>query len=150
MLSLLVNYSLYWSIYRRPDMVLAYSTKTPNNSVLFITAPTNFVKLLFFCRVYYLLQIISVLKVLFFVVGQMFNLAVYYKLGNKGVYYGRELGVKNLPIVTTFPYNVLSYHPQYIGSLMSMISFMITFYSPALCNYCLTWCGLISTTMMLE
>ena len=146
MLSLFVNYSLFWSIYRRPIWFLR----------------NHLITLFYFLRAYQLCQVIILLpgvlfiadyiclKVFFFVVGQLFNLAVYYKLGNKGVYYGRELGVKNLPIVNTFPYNVLPYHPQYIGSLLSMISFMMTFYSPALWNYCFTWCGLISTTMMLE
>ena len=53
-----------------------------------------------------------------FLVGQLLNAAIYSAIGKAGVYYGYKIGVP-VPWCTGFPFNVLSAHPQYLGSAMT-------------------------------
>lgn len=53
----------------------------------------------------------------FFFIGQLLNSSVYKALGEKGVYYGAQLGHK-LPWVVGFPFTVVS-NAQYLGSVMT-------------------------------
>ena len=46
-------------------------------------------------------------------------LAVYYKIGIIGVYYGNKFGYY-LPWITTFPYNIGINNPQYIGCILTL------------------------------
>jgi len=138
--SLIFNYALYWLIYKKPY----YFKETPQR---------NIINLCFISRIY---QIVNILpnkpltlniNVLFFLLGQLLNLSVYYKLGNKGVYYGKELGTVNLPMIKSFPYNIIPHHPQYIGTLMSLLSYM-TMVDDV--NYLNLWVSLVAITMYVE
>lgn len=55
--------------------------------------------------------------------GQLLNFAVFYKLGNKGVFYGVRFGHK-IEWVTGFPFNFIS-HPQYFGSVMTVFGMFL-------------------------
>ena len=50
--------------------------------------------------------------------GQTLNLGIYRAIGKVGVYYGYKFGI-HVPWCTGFPFNVLSAHPQYLGSAMT-------------------------------
>ena len=146
--SLLLNYTLYWSIYSHPDKF--------KQSI----SQRDIINTSFMLRGYQLVHVASQLseaefyigffRMFVFLFGQLLNFAVYYKLGNRGVYYGRELGYKNLPIIKSFPYNVISFHPQYIGSIMSIWSFMSMVVHPEIRDYCNCWIGMIGMTMLHE
>ena len=56
------------------------------------------------------------LKIAFIMMGQFLNTAVYNKLGLEGVYYGSQF--KKLPMITSFPFNIIS-NPQYIGCMLT-------------------------------
>jgi len=51
---------------------------------------------------------------IFICVSQILNLAIYYQIGNDGVYYGFKLQ-RPVPWCTGFPFNVGLRHPQYVG-----------------------------------
>ena len=55
------------------------------------------------------------------VVGQLLNLAVFYRLGVIGVFYGSQFG-EEIPWCQEFPFS-LCRHPQYIGTLCSIWGF---------------------------
>lgn len=59
------------------------------------------------------------------VFGQVMNTGVYTQLGTYGVYYGRELGVKNLPWSDGFPYNLGIPDPQYVGVELSYVGLAV-------------------------
>jgi hypothetical protein len=55
------------------------------------------------------------------VFGQHLNAAVYWALGQDGVYYGNRFG-KSIPWVYSYPYSVWAgMHPQYLGCLASLL-----------------------------
>ena len=58
------------------------------------------------------------LGAMMFVAGQGLNLAVFYRLGKIGVFYGNKLGHR-IPWTRKFPFSCLK-HPQYIGALLSI------------------------------
>ena len=67
-------------------------------------------------------QVTVICCVFLFVVGQYLNYSVYSALGTNGVYYGVRFGI-TIPWCTEFPYNVTWLkHPQYIGSILSIIA----------------------------
>ena len=146
--SLFLNYALYWGVYSHPDKF--------KRSI----SQRDIINTSFALRGYQLAHVVSHLseaelyigffKMFIFLFGQLLNFAVYYKLGNRGVYYGRELGYKNLPIIKSFPYNVISFHPQYVGSLMSIWSFMSMVVHPEIIAYCNFWIWMIMMTMVNE
>ena len=57
------------------------------------------------------------------VLGQVFNIAVFFRLGNAGVFYGNRFGI-NVPWNSSFPFSVLK-HPQYVGAVVSIWGFFI-------------------------
>ena len=60
----------------------------------------------------------ALLGVELFLLGQLFNGAVYKAIGEAGVYYGCRLG-KDIPWVYGFPYNTVP-HAQYLGATISI------------------------------
>jgi methylene-fatty-acyl-phospholipid synthase len=66
-----------------------------------------------------------VLGGVFFLIGQILNIAVYQTLGRNGVYYGSRLG-QPCPWVTGFPFNTVP-HPQYVGSVLTLWGLTILF-----------------------
>jgi len=50
--------------------------------------------------------------------GQVLNFAVFYRLGNIGVFYGNRFGHLSLSC-RRFPFSVLD-HPQYVGAVLSI------------------------------
>ena len=64
---------------------------------------------------------------LLFLLGQILNLSVYYKLTRQGVYYGAVLGYK-IKWVNEFPYIISGYtipDPQYIGCMIAALSILL-------------------------
>ena len=51
-------------------------------------------------------------------VGQCLNVAVFYRLGATGVFYGDRFG-RRVPWVRGFPFSVLA-HPQYVGAVATI------------------------------
>ena len=71
-----------------------------------------------------------------FVVGQTLNVATFWALGLKGVYYGNELGYE-VRRVESFPYNLGIRDPQYWGVVLSIFGLygmlqLPNFFVPAL------------------
>lgn len=66
-----------------------------------------------------------VLGGVFFLIGQILNIAVYQTLGRNGVYYGSRLG-QPCPWVSGFPFNTVP-HPQYVGSVLTIWGLTILF-----------------------
>jgi methylene-fatty-acyl-phospholipid synthase len=60
--------------------------------------------------------------------GQGLNLAVFYRLGKIGVFYGNKLGYR-IPWSRKFPFSCLK-HPQYIGALLSIWGFFLAIRFP--------------------
>mmetsp|Transcript_2108 Transcript_2108/g.7127 ORF Transcript_2108/g.7127 Transcript_2108/m.7127 type:complete len:265 (-) Transcript_2108:383-1177(-) len=52
------------------------------------------------------------------VVGQVLNAGIYRAIGKNGVYYGCKFN-QNVPWCTGFPFNVVTAHPQYLGSVFT-------------------------------
>eukprot|EP00578_Thalassiosira_sp_NH16_P000587 CAMPEP_0181134862 /NCGR_PEP_ID=MMETSP1071-20121207/32315_1 /TAXON_ID=35127 /ORGANISM="Thalassiosira sp., Strain NH16" /LENGTH=212 /DNA_ID=CAMNT_0023221411 /DNA_START=78 /DNA_END=716 /DNA_ORIENTATION=+ len=63
-------------------------------------------------------------------VGQALNLGIYNAIGKVGVYYGFKMG-HHVPWVTGFPFNVVSRHPQYIGSYCSFTALLPSLWTAA-------------------
>uniref|UniRef100_A0A7S3NIG1 phosphatidyl-N-methylethanolamine N-methyltransferase n=1 Tax=Aureoumbra lagunensis TaxID=44058 RepID=A0A7S3NIG1_9STRA len=51
-------------------------------------------------------------------VGQILNAGIYAAIGKKGVYYGCKFNLP-APWCTGFPFNVVTAHPQYLGSVLT-------------------------------
>jgi len=60
------------------------------------------------------------------IVGQALNSGVYNSLGVQGVYYGKRFGYP-VEWVTTFPFNLNLYDPQYVGAVVSIWGFFLLF-----------------------
>jgi methylene-fatty-acyl-phospholipid synthase len=60
--------------------------------------------------------------------GQSLNLAVFYRLGKIGVFYGNKLGYRT-PWSRKFPFSCLK-HPQYVGALLSIWGFFLVMRFP--------------------
>jgi methylene-fatty-acyl-phospholipid synthase len=56
-------------------------------------------------------------------VGQTLNLAAFYRLGARGVFYGSQFR-RVLPRARAFPYSWLA-HPQYVGTVLSIWAFFL-------------------------
>ena len=79
-------------------------------------------------------QTTVICSVFLMVLGQYLNVSVYNALGTNGVYYGVRFGI-DVPWCHDFPYNVSWLkHPQYVGSIMSIIAAIPLIQLP------LTWC----------
>lgn len=60
--------------------------------------------------------------------GQSLNLAVFYRLGKIGVFYGNKFGYR-IPWSRKFPFSCLK-HPQYVGALLSIWGFFLVMRFP--------------------
>jgi phosphatidyl-N-methylethanolamine N-methyltransferase len=58
-----------------------------------------------------------------FVVGQILNFSVFYRLGTVGVFYGNRFG-RDVPWCNEFPFSLMD-HPQYVGALLSIWGFFL-------------------------
>ena len=65
---------------------------------------------------------------LLIVTGQVFNIGVFFRLGNNGVFYGNRFGC-TIPWVKEFPFSLLK-HPQYVGAVLSIWGFFIAMRFP--------------------
>ncbi len=65
----------------------------------------------------------TAIGVLLLVAGMILNLSVFYRLGNTGVFYGKQLGF-DVPWIEGFPFSLFK-HPQYIGTLASIWGFFL-------------------------
>jgi hypothetical protein len=141
--SLALNYAMYWFIYRKPNTFKDIPQK-------------DVIGTCYTFRIYQILSLIPTeelklnINVLVFLLGQLLNMSVYYKLGNKGVYYGRELTSRKFPMIMSFPYNVVPFHPQYVGTLLSLISYMTMITNPLHLNYLKSWCIMVGLTILNE
>ena len=55
---------------------------------------------------------------IFSLVGQFLNVSTYLAIGKVGVYYGYKFGF-HVPWCNGFPFNVITSHPQYLGSTLT-------------------------------
>jgi methylene-fatty-acyl-phospholipid synthase len=67
--------------------------------------------------------------------GQTLNLAVFYRLGTVGVFYGSRLGYE-VPWCRAFPYSLFS-HPQYVGALLTIWGLFVVMRFPHMDWYAL-------------
>ena len=61
-------------------------------------------------------------------IGQVFNIGVFYRLGNYGVFYGNRFAFE-IPWNHAFPFSLLK-HPQYVGAVLSIWGFFIAMRFP--------------------
>ena len=80
----------------------------------------------------------KILGIILIISGQYLNLAVYYKLGEKGVYYGLQYRtIMFRKLSNEFPFYIS--HPQYLGGVLSYIGvYFLTAYNNSLFNPVLT------------
>jgi methylene-fatty-acyl-phospholipid synthase len=64
-----------------------------------------------------------------FLLGQIFVLSSFYKLGITGTFLGDYCGILMNAPVTTFPFNILT-NPMYIGSTLSFLALALYYSSP--------------------
>lgn len=74
----------------------------------------------------YLIQYASII---IFIIGQIFVLSSFYKLGITGTFLGDYCGILMDAPVTTFPFNVLK-NPMYVGSTLSFLGLALYYSSP--------------------
>jgi methylene-fatty-acyl-phospholipid synthase len=74
----------------------------------------------------YLIELISIVL---FILGQIFVLSSFYKLGITGTFLGDYCGILMDAPVTTFPFNILN-NPMYIGSTLSFLALALYYTSP--------------------
>ena len=72
-------------------------------------------------------NLISLLGIIFLLMGQFLNYSVYKELGYYGVYYGGQYGY-TIEWSNNFPYNTSIKNPQYIGAFMSYIGLFFILY----------------------
>jgi methylene-fatty-acyl-phospholipid synthase len=124
----------YWSLLLSPErifyiVVVNYNphiiTKFfPKNEVRFISKMCLFFKM-YQLSIFYLYFItygihlnFNLLGTLLILKGQLLNLYCFYLLKEEGIFYGNQYN-KQLPWITTFPYNVIQ-NPQYVGVVISI------------------------------
>ena len=78
------------------------------------------------------------------IAGQILNVAIYYRIGDDGVYYGFKLG-RTVPWCTKFPFNIGLRHPQYVGVVLNIWAIAIVLLTPfslreGLLQLSLAWC----------
>ena len=69
------------------------------------------------------------LSIVFFLLGQVFVLSSFYKLGLTGTFLGDYCGILMDAPVRTFPFNVLN-NPMYVGSSLSFLGIALFYRSP--------------------
>lgn len=74
-------------------------------------------------RIFSIYSIANIFGFFCLMIGQIFNLGVYYKLGEKGVYYGLQYKtIKPKKIENEFPFCIN--HPLYFGGCLSYLGIM--------------------------
>lgn len=61
--------------------------------------------------------------------GQILNAGIYRAIGKAGVYYGFKYGI-DVPWCNSFPFNVCTAHPQYLGATMTSFGAVILLSTP--------------------
>lgn len=96
----------------------------PKNEVRFISNMCLFFKM-YQMGIFYLYFIsygihlnFSLLGILLILKGQLLNLYCFYLLKEDGIFYGNQFN-KQLPWITTFPYNIMQ-NPQFFGVVLSI------------------------------
>jgi methylene-fatty-acyl-phospholipid synthase len=123
----------YWSLLLSPErifyIVVNYNPHVVTklfhkNEVRFISRMCLFFKM-YQAGIFYLYFVnydihlnFSLLGTLLILKGQLLNLYCFYLLKEEGIFYGNQFN-KQLPWITTFPYNVMQ-NPQYIGVIISI------------------------------
>jgi len=74
-------------------------------------------------------KLIELIAITIFILGQIFVLSSFYKLGITGTFLGDYCGILMDTPVTTFPFNVLN-NPMYIGSTLSFFALALYYTSP--------------------
>jgi len=74
-------------------------------------------------------KIIGLISIGLFILGQIFVLSSFYKLGITGTFLGDYCGILMDAPVTTFPFNILN-NPMYIGSTLSFLALALYYISP--------------------
>jgi methylene-fatty-acyl-phospholipid synthase len=74
-------------------------------------------------------HILEFLSIGLFLLGQIFVLSSFYKLGITGTFLGDYCGILMDAPVTTFPFNILT-NPMYIGSTLSFFALALYYSSP--------------------
>jgi protein-S-isoprenylcysteine O-methyltransferase Ste14 len=104
-----------------PQVVTKFFHK---NEVRFISTMCLFFKM-YQAGIFYLYFItygihlnFNLLGTLLILKGQLLNLYCFYLLKEEGIFYGNQYN-KQLPWITTFPYNVIQ-NPQYVGVVISI------------------------------
>ena len=84
-------------------------------------------------------------KLFLILIGQLLNLTVYKKLGMEGVYYGSKFNRK-LPMITSFPYNVMS-NPQYVGCVLTQYGTFLfyPYHQMAILTFYSVMCYIVTT-----
>ena len=77
----------------------------------------------------YYASTLPLLSILIFLLGQVFVLSSFYKLGITGTFLGDYCGILMSAPVTTFPFNVLN-NPMYVGSTLSFLAMALYYSSP--------------------
>ncbi|UJR21475.1 hypothetical protein I4U23_024559 [Adineta vaga] len=73
--------------------------------------------------------LIQIISIGLFLLGQLFVLSSFYKLGITGTFLGDYCGILMDAPVTSFPFNVLN-NPMYVGSTLSFIAMTLYYLSP--------------------
>ncbi|CAF2406060.1 unnamed protein product [Rotaria sp. Silwood2] len=73
--------------------------------------------------------LIEFIAIVIFIVGQIFVLSSFYKLGITGTFLGDYCGILMDAPVTTFPFNVVN-NPMYTGSTLSFFALALYYSSP--------------------
>jgi len=74
-------------------------------------------------------NLLELISIGIFILGQIFVLSSFYKLGITGTFLGDYCGILMDAPVTTFPFNILS-NPMYIGSTLSFLALALYYISP--------------------
>ena len=92
--------------------------------------------------------IYNLIGIVFIIIGQILNMAVYFRLGRRGVYYGLQYKtVQFRKLENTFPFYIS--HPQYLGGVFSYIgSYLVMAINDGLFNPMLT--VLISNILIVQ
>ncbi len=74
-------------------------------------------------------NLLELISIAIFILGQIFVLSSFYKLGITGTFLGDYCGILMDAPVTTFPFNVLN-NPMYVGSTLSFVALALYYVSP--------------------
>lgn len=130
----------------RSSVLSAHSEMDAGVSTIFHLLSADDLDLLLFIQPHYLVRqtilhqpksfpmnddsfLLTGLSVVFFLLGQIFVLSSFYKLGLTGTFLGDYCGILMDAPVRTFPFNVLN-NPMYVGSSLSFLGLALYYRSP--------------------